>query len=548
MTASNFETIHIDKSSLESDATPYSSRTILLFVLGISAVIYFPSLFWSFGHDQNVFAEIGSLILKGKKPYLDAWDIKPPNIYYLYAIAEWIFGEHELSIRLLDYVSTLTSVVLIFKFIEVRLRVSSYLHPQRTAALGSFLLVIVALSLGLADTAQTESLSLPFLFGALVLASSEKRWLRGMLSANILAGCLIGFATFLKTTNAIFLLPIVLDIILGKRYRAGIDLLIGFVLLCALELGFMWQQGYLSAYQLIFNRVLTQHASEGREHTVNIFDCLRTFWTYLDTWTVLAIIGFALTLLSSKSKGLVRAYGNFLLLMLSLLIVACIAILIQKKGWGYHFIILLPGLVPIVAMGCMLLWKWLMIRLDIESSKSRKWLAVGVLGLLTLASPSGARRYRGTVDSILSVRHHRAYLAKLGSPQTLYFPPCTEMLADYVVQHVPPTESIFILGHEPGVYWGANRLPASKFIYTLLFTSPVMEPRDFVQLHQELLNASPKEIIIERYDTVAISGTPVTSESLLQTPPLAPIRELLRASYTQSDTVCGKFLIYTRKD
>ena len=67
------------------------------------------SLFWSLGLDQNIFAEIGSLLLQGKKLYMDAWDIKPPNVFYVYAIFEWLFGQNGFAVRVSDYVFAMTA-------------------------------------------------------------------------------------------------------------------------------------------------------------------------------------------------------------------------------------------------------------------------------------------------------------------------------------------------------------------------------------------------------------------------------------------------------
>ena len=62
----------------------------------------------------------------------------------------------------------------------------------------------------------------------------------------------------------------------------------------------------------------------------------------------------------------------------------------------------------------------------------------------------------------------------LGAPHTLYFPKCTEELVLYLKQHTRESDEVFILGDEPGAYWQAGRLPASKYIYDLLFTSGVI--------------------------------------------------------------------------
>src|SRR5438552_18674646 len=82
--------------------------------MALGAIIYLPSLAWTLGHDQNLFAEIGSQILRGSRPYVDLWDIKPPNIYVIYAVAQFLFTRSEFAIRFADYLSFLVSLHLVF--------------------------------------------------------------------------------------------------------------------------------------------------------------------------------------------------------------------------------------------------------------------------------------------------------------------------------------------------------------------------------------------------------------------------------------------------
>src|SRR6187549_3343517 len=54
------------------------------------------------GRDQGMYANIGRVILAGGTPFVDMWDIKPPPIYYLYALSIGLFGVNSPAIRALD--------------------------------------------------------------------------------------------------------------------------------------------------------------------------------------------------------------------------------------------------------------------------------------------------------------------------------------------------------------------------------------------------------------------------------------------------------------
>ncbi|HEX5315458.1 MAG TPA: hypothetical protein VFX22_02310, partial [Candidatus Kapabacteria bacterium] len=61
---------------------PLASWSILLLTLVFAAIALFPTIYWPFDYDQGTFAYGGWAVLHGLRPYIDFWDIKPPNIFY----------------------------------------------------------------------------------------------------------------------------------------------------------------------------------------------------------------------------------------------------------------------------------------------------------------------------------------------------------------------------------------------------------------------------------------------------------------------------------
>ena len=68
-------------------------------VVGLSAL---QILVFSFGRDQGIYALVGEGLLHGKLPYRDLWDFKPPGIFFVYALAQGVFGKTMLAPRLLE--------------------------------------------------------------------------------------------------------------------------------------------------------------------------------------------------------------------------------------------------------------------------------------------------------------------------------------------------------------------------------------------------------------------------------------------------------------
>ena len=65
-----------------------------MFVLAAAlCAIRLPSLVQPMGADQALYAYVGDRILHGDRPYVDAWDQKPPAIHYTYALMRAIWRE-----------------------------------------------------------------------------------------------------------------------------------------------------------------------------------------------------------------------------------------------------------------------------------------------------------------------------------------------------------------------------------------------------------------------------------------------------------------------
>ncbi len=511
--------------------------------MALCAIIYLPSLFWALGLDQNIFAEIGWLLLRGHALYVSAWDVKPPNVFYIYAFFEWLFGPHTFAVRASDYVFAMLACGAVYVATARQAPHIGRSGQEWTAPLASILLVLTLLSLGLADTAQTESYSLFFLIGASVLVQSPR--IRGLKRQStrliFIAGVFLGIATFFKTTNAIFFVAIAAEVWLNnreRRLRALLLLLAGFGAWCVVQLCVLAAMGSLGEYLRIALSVAMNHPNE--VSTLRLSDVPRAVRTYMDVWSVLALIALV-TATFRRDRSFLRAALSPILLLAA----GIAAVLLQNKGWGYQFVVILPGLVWLCAISAGYVY-------DFFRSHAPKFAMLTLMTVILVTmfiTPSAHRRIHYTLDAIQSIRNHSAYLATLGAKQSLYYPPCMDSLAMFLSNHTKTSDRVFIFGEEPGAYWRAQRMPATRFVYSLLFTSGVIPDADLRAMQDSLIRKVPTLIAVERFDTTSFRRRPETSQSLLETDPLfQPLRNLLTSHYHANDTVCGKFIIYRRSD
>ena len=165
----------------------------------IVALLGLPSLLYPLHADQAMFATIGDLWLHGKLPYRDAWDIKPPGIFALYALAQIAFGHSMASGHLADLLAALVTAAGLFAL-------ASRLGSPRTAAFAPLAFGIAYFTgFGYQETAQVESFAAPLTVGYLYSLCTMRddgraRW-------PIAAGLCLGLLLLLKI---VFVLLVIL--------------------------------------------------------------------------------------------------------------------------------------------------------------------------------------------------------------------------------------------------------------------------------------------------------------------------------------------------
>lgn len=85
---------------------------VILALLSVAPRLFYLEV--PFERDEGAYAYISNVIDKGGLPYLDAFDNKPPGIYYLYNLSMNIFGNAISSPRLMAAVFVVFACVLTF--------------------------------------------------------------------------------------------------------------------------------------------------------------------------------------------------------------------------------------------------------------------------------------------------------------------------------------------------------------------------------------------------------------------------------------------------
>ena len=286
--------------------------------------------------DHRWFAYVGGAMLEGNRPYLEVGDLNFPGVFFMHALALFLFGYNSWAFPLLDYIFLLAFVLIMARTLGVR-------KSREEALVFLVLYPLVYVTLGSPMAGQRDLLSahLVLLAGAFLLRRVEG----GHWSWLILDGLAVFMAVVMKPTFAIFApaLPL-MDLAArpqsGRTLRriatdhaiegASVAAALGAMLLVGWVSGVLW-----ASYEwLIFN---VEIFSTLKQPTSFLLE--RTRHLAMTYWPAYLVVG---------AVGFVRwfRYGDrpLLVLVLSSFATTVVSVVVQHKGFDYHFVAIIPGL------------------------------------------------------------------------------------------------------------------------------------------------------------------------------------------------------------
>ncbi len=433
--------------------------------------------------DEGEYAYMGQLLLQGVLPYIEAYNMKFPGIYFIYAIVLAIFGEESSSIHFsLLLVNLGTSILLLL--LGKRLLSSTV----GMVAAVSFLIVTLSPSLqGL--WANSEHFLVAFAIAGilLMLIAVEKDHI-GIL---FLSGLLLGSAFLIKQPGVFFaLFGIVylswvfkgtLSVSLKEFcFRVGVFMvgilmpLASVILLYSLtgNFGAFWFWTFEYAFQYASLVSVSQGMTQLQMRLVEIGS--PNFPIALGALLGLTALMFSRDL---RPKS-VFIYGLVIASFLSI----CPGFYFRP----HYFVLLAPAVCLLTGTGV----HWLAQR--IASSNVRSVALSGVVAVLV-------------VYPLVSQREFLFQLSPLEASRAVYgmnpFPEAVE-IARYIEKNTDQEDKIAVLGSEPQIYFYSKRRAATGFLYTYA----LMEPHEFAlemqrdMIHEIELN-KPRYIILVNIPT-----------------------------------------------
>jgi hypothetical protein len=479
---------------------------------GVAAAVLWlvMSLTYPFGWDQGIFAWAGGVILQGGMPYREAWDLKGPLAYYTYALAEWIFGVHLWSIRLLDAALLLAATLAVH-------RAAAALTSRVIGRWTALLFVLWYASHSYWHTAQPDGWTGMLLAIALgpLLARPDRT---GLLRLAV-AGVIIGAVALFKPIYAAFvLLPLAQIVVTAPPAGRIVGLAVlgtGWLVPLALTAGWFHLRGALD--DLIEVHIVYAATYAGLSPGSRI----RGLADYFFTTRVIAV---ALPLCIYGGVVLWRAGRRHVAVVLgawSLVVIA--AVLLQNRFFAYHWLPILPAAALLGAAG---------LNAVLQRAPWLAYVWTAVIGMHALA-PVALEEMRflawatGRID-------RTAYYEAYGEASD-------DMKAVWWLRDHGAAGSVYVFGWNTGVAWLSDRPFVSRFGFSM----PLLIGEDAVRAryqHEliEALSSNPPRYLVAGTQSDQILGR---SMSLLDFPQLAVV---IQSNYDEATRI-GKLTIYERR-
>ena len=491
---------------------------------GIVALSCLQILLFSYGRDQGIYAVVADSMLHGKVPYRDAWDFKPPGIFFVFALAQALFGKAMVSIRLVEMAGVVATV---FGF---RALGRETLGDDLAGLMGGALFALVYAQLEFWHTAQPESFGGMLTVFALVLtlSAAETQQPSRRAVAWVGMGALFGAAFVLKPPlggGAIVCAAHLGRVEFARTRRVGRALApvcvaaassLAVVLATAL---WFWARGGWPALRWTLFDFTPGYTALGWQDRTPLGLFLYALEEMAINFSYVVPVGVLAAVALPPIHGRER---EALFLTFGIVSVHAAGIALQAKFFQYHYAASIPLLAFIAGLG---LYK--LLRRALRFGRAATAAFAGVLVALVL-SRVALRHNPGTYWERSFDR--MKYLV-LRNPSRAALDGKLYRVADYdlgadrraanvLAGLVAPNEPIFVWGFEPVIYWLSGRPPATRYLYDVPQRSSWLRDHARRVLLDDLARTPPRAIVVQHGDSFSfVTGDDLDSAESLATFP-----------------------------
>jgi len=513
---------------------------LLIAIIVVTCLIALPMLTYPLGRDQGEFAVIGRGLLQGKVPYVDLWNPKPPAIFIVYAAAMAVFGQTAPALRAID--------LLVMPFLLASVGwIGARLFSPRVGLWAALLCAVFYFSETFWTLTQNDGIAvLPMCLALIAALKAAQRTPRAFVWA-LASGALMGVVVWFKYPFALFAIVLILAYAFELHRRTHsvtsvsqwfaymLPAALGGLIVIGVGVAWLMSAGAWDAF-VESARVTASYTALGAQPEAAA-TALGFRWSHWGLLFILAVVGLL---------GLRR--GSGVPFTLVWLLIAFAIMLVQLRGYDYHWLPLLP---PLVLLGALGLTRVLDFIAPLLATRQRAsdasvisvplWLkTITVLGLLAILVnsiyPKTWRYLTGGEDRMTYEDRFVAGEFVAGE---------SARVADYLRQRNAPGDSLYVWGFRPEIYYLSGLNPPTRFIFQFPLVAD-WYPLEWRQENVDLLWAAlPPYVLILQVDYMPwVTGSEEDSNTLLQS--YTDLNDWLIYNY-ERETQIGNFFIWRRK-
>jgi 4-amino-4-deoxy-L-arabinose transferase-like glycosyltransferase len=514
----------------EPKAEPKNTLRVapLVFTIVCSAVVVFCLgllLTFGFGRDQGLFTVIGRVMLAGGMPYRDAWDIKPPGIYLLYAATVALFGGAQVGIRIVEALGLAASVLSMMRLTK------EWWGEWRVGLLAGAVAVFVHVQFDFWQTAQAETFGgMLTIFTLLALGpiladakgpldeKNEKMGEAEVVWRFLIAGFLQGLAGLLKPPFAagLLVIPVALAVrehrahgAMRESLRVGVRaaalLAAGTLVPFVLCIAWFWKKGALGdLWETLF--VFNPHYSGLAVKGSFADKLIRGFVEWPLAYSSLMSVGLFVLLGFPVPKR--ERFG--VAILGALILVFLVGVFLQGKFFPYHYTVALPLTAMLAALGLFRVWEQLATR---PYGPPLFFVLVALAASVRTATMSfdkylpEPKSFWARTEARLSIFTHWP-IDQDAADQLAHFvevnAETNHEVAAYLRDRVPEDRTLFVWGFEAVLYEWSQRWPAARYLMDQAQRAEFGRAEARERLMRDLEDRKPAAIVVEHGDVLPL--------------------------------------------
>ena len=569
-------------------------RGFVRFILLVAVITFLalPVLTYPLGRDQGEFAVLAQGLIDGRRPYVDLWNPNPPGVLYVFSWAIRCFGTSLIAIRVLD--------LIMFPILGGALYwLGKWFTSRRAGVLAMLGAAMFYFTEGFWTLTQKDGFSLVPMTLAVVCAAKTLDARRYHWLWAFLAGAFSVTAAWFKYPLLIVMAALALGHLISRlsdptrprravyrrllkeafAYSAG-GLLVGLG-----ALYYFHTIGILGA--LVESAKLTSHYTSLGYTPRNFLDSpawrggVNERWYHWKPllllaalWPVLRVVRFRKTVSRKPSEDLTSQpslhtarrdssiqdyrsepsqHGELYQMVarwptIWLWGLAGVAVVvIQAKGYAYHWLPILPPLVLIAADSVEQLLEasqhLLIRRLNGRRAAHSLATIASLLIMLWMLNQMFLSLWRPTLPYLTGSLTESEYLHRFQGGE--FIASESVAVANYLKANTKPGDTLYIWGFRPEVYYLSGLRPATRFIYQFPLVGDWYPQAWKAQNVQTLWSAPPAFVLVVRADYMPwTTGRNEDSHTLLQE--YVDLNNWLMYNYERQDDI-GFFLVWKRK-